>query len=1038
MGVTCSNCGTDNTQDSEFCKKCAAPLTHSEEKHPPTQTLEVPKEELTTGSTFAGRYQIIEELGKGGMGKVYKVLDKETKEKIALKLIKPEIASDKKTIERFRNELTTARKISQKNVCRMYDLNREEGSYYITMEYVSGGDLKKLIRRTKQLTAGTAISIAKQICEGLDEAHALGIVHRDLKPSNIMIDENGNACIMDFGIARPVKSKGITGSGVVIGTPEYMSPEQAEAKEIDQRSDIYSLGVILYEMVTGRVPFKGDTPLAVAMKHKGEVVKDPKELNPQTPDDLSRVILRCLEKEKEKRYQSAGEVRSELENIEKGIPTTEREASERKPLTSREITVQLSPRKLLIPALVIIAIAVIGLILWNPWAKKEAAPITSDKPSLAVMYFKNNTGDESLDHYRTSLPESIIIDLSQSKFVRVLGMDQLLSIFKKINLLEVESYDSEDLKSVASAGRATHILQGSLNKAGEIFRIQYTLKDMNKEEIVGSDRLEGKGESSIFSMVDALTIKIKQNLNLSQDQIASDFDKAVGEITTTSPEAFRYYVEGRKLHDQGQWRKSIRMIENAIAIDPEFAMAYRSLGTAYGNLYYRNEHRHYLEKALELKDRLSEREAYLIQAQNYVLQSKELDKAIKLYEKILDTYTEDRIAVGHLIQLYTNLGQSDKAIKVGEKITSAGIELQETNLYHLMNAYRSLGLYEKATNISIQSVNTFSESAFPLLDLAVNYCLQRKYELALGEIEKALTFNTINDVCYWLRGWVYLYMGDFKKAEEDFRRLFDSEELSYVSRGRYGLADLNILKGRFKEAEVQVHHAHEISKKIGQIGYEAEVYLNLGYLFFCTGRLEEALEAYSKALDISTNEDMLEYQLQAHFWIGLIYIYTNSFDKAEKAAEEIKKTMEKAPRLIFQVLYFNLLGRMESNEGNFSEAIELLKKALSLNPFEIDVNQFHALVIESLASAYFKKRDLDNAQVEYEKILSLTEGRAAFGDIYAKSFYMLGKIFEQQGDTAKAIEHYEKFLDLWKDADPRIAEVDDARERLVGLRNGNF
>jgi serine/threonine protein kinase len=321
--MKCPKCQFENPEGSKFCSNCADPLQPAKESDfAKAETIQAQKQELTTGSTFAGRYQIIEKLGSGGMGKVYKVLDKEVNAKVALKLVKPEIAADEKTIERFRNELKMARDIGHKNVCRMYDLNREKGSYYITMEYVSGEELKGMIRMMGQLSAGKAISIAKQVCEGLAEAHRLGVVHRDLKPQNIMIDKEGNARIMDFGIARSLKAKGITEKGLIIGTPEYMSPEQAEGKGIDHRSDIYSLGIILYEMVTGREPFEGETPLGIAMKHKSEIPKDPRELNTQIPEDLSKVILRCMEKDKENRFQNAEELLSELINIEKGIPTT--------------------------------------------------------------------------------------------------------------------------------------------------------------------------------------------------------------------------------------------------------------------------------------------------------------------------------------------------------------------------------------------------------------------------------------------------------------------------------------------------------------------------------------------------------------------------------------------------------------------------------------------------------------------------------------------------------------------------------------------
>jgi len=378
-------------------------------------------QELTIGSTFAGRYQIIEELGRGGMGMLYKVIDKKIEEKVALKLLRPEIASDKKTIERFRNELKFARKISHRNVCRMYDLSEEEGTQYITMEYISGEDLKSSIKRMEQLTVGKAISIAKQICEGLAEAHRLGVIHRDLKPRNIMIDREGNARIMDFGISRSIGAKGITDAGVMIGTPEYMSLEQVEGKDIDHRTDIYSLGVILYEMLTGMVPFEGDTPLNIAMKLKSETPQEPRQLNAQIPEELNSVILKCMEKDREKRFQSAEELFAELRRIEKRIPTTERLFPGRTIPAEKRTPSQL--KKILGPALVVIAIVIVGIVAWRfiiqlrvtGSSPPPAPPKVEDYFEAGNQYWKNKKYSKAIKQFEKILviePENLEATIS--------------------------------------------------------------------------------------------------------------------------------------------------------------------------------------------------------------------------------------------------------------------------------------------------------------------------------------------------------------------------------------------------------------------------------------------------------------------------------------------------------------------------------------------------------------------------------------------------------------------------------------------------
>ena len=1034
MGNRCPKCHADNLDDSRFCHKCATPLPPSEEvsvSH--TKTLETPVEDLTRGTTFAGRYEIIEELGKGGMGKVYRSFDKQLKEEVALKLIKPEIASDKKTLDRFSNELKIARKIVHKNVGRMYELMENKGVFFITMEYVPGQDLKGLIRQSGQLAMGTAISIAKQVCEGLAEAHKLGVIHRDLKPSNIMIDKEGNARIMDFGIARSLKAKGITGAGVMIGTPEYMSPEQVEAKETDQRSDIYSLGLILYEMVTGRVPFEGDTPLSIAVQHRSDIPKDPREINAQIPDDLSLLILRCLEKDKEKRYQSAGEVRSELTNIEKGIPTTERVVPERKPLTSKEITVTFSLKRLLIPAFIVATLVIAVVIILQLLPKKETVPVPSDKPSLAVMYFKNNTGDVKLDHLRTMLSDLLIADLSQSTYIRVLSGDKLYGILSELNQLEGKTYSTSVLKQVASKGGVDYILQGTYAKAGDKIRINVMLQDIKTEEHIGSEGVEGEGEESIFSMVDDLTRKIKANLKLSVEQIAGDIDKEVGKITTSSPEALKLFNEGMRFRYNADYRQSLRFVERAIALDPEFALAYRTMAENYMSIGYSDFGKKFIQKALELTDRVSERELYLIMGGFYSQSELTYDKAIEAYNKLLELYPEDENGCYGLGEVYNNIEEWDKALELIEGILKNKVK-NVILYYSLAKAYIGKGMYEKSIDVSEDFIKNFQDNSLMRRDIAQNYLSQGKYENALAEVEKAFFLNPPIYSPYRVKGSIYHLQGDFIKAEEQYKKLLDLEEKAANMDGVLYLGNLHLSRGRFDQSIIMFERYIELTKDLGEIEEEMEGYSRLAYSYLISGNAEEALRECNKAWSGYVEADVLSGQIFALYTKGLIHLDMKKMDEAEITADELKELIEKGMNRKKIRFYYHLMGMIELKRENFSKAIENFKKAISLLPFQRYLGP-HALFIQFLASAYYKSRDLEKAREEYERTLSLTSGRLSYGDIYAKSFYMLGKIYEQQDDKAKAIEHYEKFLDLWKDADPGIAEVEDARKRVAGLKS---
>ncbi len=1032
MDIKCPKCKSGNPDTVKFCGECGTQLPPSSRDIQVTETIETAQEELTRGTTFAGRYEIIEELGKGGMGKVYRVEDIKLKQEIALKLIKPEVASDKKTIERFRNELRTARNIRHKNVCGMFDLGEERGTHFITMEYVRGEDLKSLIRKIGQLSSGQAIAIAKQVCDGLVEAHRLGVVHRDLKPQNIMIDMDGNARIMDFGIARSLEAKGITGAGTMIGTPEYMSPEQVEGKEVDQRSDVYSLGVILYEMVTGRVPFEGDTPFTIGMKHKGESPRDPRELNSQIPKDLSQVILRCLEKDKETRYQSAGEVRSELMNIEKGIPTAERVIPDRKPLTSRQITVQFSLKKLFVPGLAVIAVVVIGLILWQVLPKKRAVPLSpTDKPSLAILYFENNTGDEQLDHWRKGLAELLITDLSQSKYFRVLSGDRIYDILREEDLLEARSYSTRDLDEIASRGGAKYILRGGYTRAADTFRININLQDVQNRESIGSETVTGQGEGSFYALIDELTRRIKGNFQLSTQAIAADIDKEVAKITSSSPEAFRYYSEARKYHLRAEYKEAISLYEKAVSIDPEFAMAYRGMAAAHMNLGHAEKSREFIQKAFELSDRISDRERYQIQGQLYYQSERTFDQAIEASNKLIEVYPDDVLGNSYLGLVYDNIEEWAKAI---ERFKIC-VEVQKDilNCYNLAYAYEHEGLYDDARRVWEDYLQTEPDSQRVHMNLGRNHLYQGRYQLAVEEADKAFLLNPRLSGVFYLKGDTYHLMGDFIKAEEEYLKILDlSGDKSTHLAPRVRLVALYLTQGKIekgkRELELVMDLADELNLKAWRAGPQSY------YAYFLSlkdpGGAATDLE---KALTLHRELDDLDSQRLFLHWQGIMYERIGSIEKARQVANELKDMIEKGLNKKAMRYYYRLEGAIELENKNYPRAIENFSRAISLLPFQATAFDEHAFFMESLASACFRSGDLDKAREEYEKITSLTTGRTAYGDIYARSFYMLGKIYEQQGERAKAVENYRKFLDLWKDADPGFPEVEDARKHLADL-----
>lgn len=1016
--VQCAKCYTLNSNNSPYCSKCGSSLSDGFETLTCGDLGDTPTGSVSNfkpGQVFDRRYRIIEEIGRGGMGCVFKAEDTELDITVALKIIRPHLSSNPRFIEQFKKEMLLARAISHENVIRIFDLGEAPGVKYISMEYIKGENLKDFLHTSGTLAIETVINLARQVGEALKVAHAKGIVHQDLKPSNIMIDQSGRAYIMDFGLATAVYGAGAGRPGEGAGTPQYMSPEQAEGEKTGPASDIYSFGTILYEMATGKPVFEAETRAEYKKKHVSEKPVPPAKMNPHLSKPLERVILKCLNKNPAERYRTIADVLGDLSRVPGAGPESILEWLKRR----------------WAQGLTAVCLAAVAALIYFLWIKPPSPP--EKRLSLAVMYLTNNTGDKNLDYMRRTLSELLIFNLLQSQYVRVLTADKIYGLLKELNLLDAPTYSSEELRKVAAKAKVDYILQGSFTRAKEQFRINTSLHSADTMEVLRSEREQWTGEEGTFPMIDSLTRKIKEGLKLPAAAVSRDIQRDLRTITTGSTEAFKCYIDGKRLFEEQKFELSLKALDRAVSLDPEFAMAFRLMAENYGYLRNGEQYDKYVGKALSLLNRVSDREFYMIRG----FAAASAQEAIDMYKKLLMLYPDDPDALGELGAQYRNIEEWQLAAQQFEKVLAID-DSGELAYENLAVIYMAQGHLQKVIDLLESKLADFSGWFSYHNRLAMAYLCANRYDRALEEARRAVALEPNDFEPIELVGLIHLVQGDMAQAEASFQQLIHSQDPQRQTVGRSWLGHLFLMCGKYdrvlEEVKTGLNHARtaEMSSDLRAFEIHAMSMLS-AHVGLRMNALPGAYEESIKALEAAQASGRPDYIQLAQHIRGLVLTKMKRFDEARAAAEELRESIEKSGVMNELRLYHRLMGEISREEGDLTKAIGSFETALKLLPEQNYKNNIHVLYLDSLASAHYQNGDWGKAQNVYERILSLTTGRLRWGDLYSKSFYWLGKIHQAQNQKEKAAEFYRRFLEAWSQADPALPEIGDARKQLAAL-----